>query len=382
MPDVFFSIPAHVYFGVDSTLRLGGTAAQLGSRVLVITEAILYERGVIEQVTGILGRKGLEPVVFDEVIPGATSSTVEAAVRIARAARVDVIVGLGGVKTLSMARLAAAAAPCAVSVDDLLAGTPADKPSIRTIEITTTCRDPFMFGGTWLATDARDRSPVMGRLETDNTAAVFIDPKLALTLPARYLAATMLDTLMHAIEGYIATGGNFLSDTLFSRAIEILGAALREPLGSGEELAPRNAAARAGLLTALGLSMGRSGAGAALAYALNARLRVPKSWASTVLLPRVMEYNLTMATERLRDVGRLLGEDLSDLAVPEAAGRTIEGVRGLIATLGLPARLRDLGVALEDMVEVAEAAHRLDLMSRLPKVTSADDLYELLKTSY
>jgi alcohol dehydrogenase len=128
--------------------------------------------------------------------------------------------------------------------------------------------------------------------------------------------------------------------------------------------------------------MGRSGAGAALAYALNARLRVPKSWASTVLLPRVMEYNLTMATERLRDVGRLLGEDLSDLAVPDAAGRTIEGVRGLIATLGLPARLRDLGVALEDMVEVAEAAHRLDLMSRLPKVTSADDLYELLKTSY
>jgi alcohol dehydrogenase len=382
MPDVFFNVPAHVYFGVDSTLRLGGTAARLGSRVLLITEAILYERGVIEQVTGLLSRKGLEPVVFDEVIPGATSSTAEAAVRIARAARVDLIVGLGGVKTLSIAKLTAAAVPCDGGVDELLNGRPPDKPSIRTVEITTTCRNPFMFGGAWLVTDARDRSPVLGRLETDNAAAVFVDPKLALTLPARYLSATMLDTLMHAIEGYIATGGNFLSDTLFSRAIELLGAALREPAAGGEEMAPRNAAARAGLLTALGSSMGRSGAGAALAYALNARLRVPKSWASTVLLPRVMEYNVTMAAEKLRDVGRLLGEDLSDLSVPEAAGRVIEGVRGIIGAFGLPARLRDLGVSLEDMAEVAEAAHRLDLMSRLPRVTSSDDLYELLKTSY
>ena len=158
MPDVFFSVPAHVYFGVDSTLRLGGTAAALGSRVLVITEAILYERGVIDQVTGLLSRKGLEPVVFDEVIPGATSSTVEAAAHMARAARIDLIVGLGGVKTLSIARLAAAAAPCTVSVDDMLAGARPDKPAIRTIELTTTCRDPFMFGGRgWRRMPATDR---------------------------------------------------------------------------------------------------------------------------------------------------------------------------------------------------------------------------------
>lgn len=382
MPDVFFSVPAQVYFGVDCILRLGGAAARLGSRVLVVTEAILYERGVIEQVTGGLGRKGLEPVVFDEVIPGATSTTVEAAVRIARGARVDLIVGLGGVKTLSIAKLTAAAAPCAAHVDELLGGARPDKPPIPCIELPTTCRDPFMFGGAWLATDARDRSPAMGRLETDPTAAVFVDPKLAITLPARYLTATMIDTLMHAAEGYLATGGSFLSDTLFVKAMEILGSTLREPAGGGEELVWRNAAARAGLLTSLGLSMGRSGVGSALSYALNARLRVPKSWASTVLLPRVMEYHLTMAAEKLREIGRLMGEDLSELAVPEAAGRAIEAVRGLIGGLGLPARLRDLGVSLEEMVEVAEAAHRLDLMSRLPRVTSADDLYELLKSSY
>ncbi len=382
MPDVFFSVPAHVYFGADCILRLGGVAAGLGSRVLVITEAILYERGVIEQVTGLLGRKGLEPVVFDEVIPGATSTTVEAAVRVARGARADLIVGLGGVKTLSIARLTAAAAPCSVHVDELLGGARPDKPPIRTIGLPTTCRDPFMFGGAWLVTDGRDRSPAMGRFEADGTAAVLLDPKLALGLPSRYLAATMVDTLMHAAEGYLATGGSFLSDMYFVKAMETLGSALREPAGSGEELARRTAAARAGLLTALGLSMGRSGVGAALAYALNARLRVPKSWASTVLLPRVMEHHLSMAAEKLRDIGRLIGEDLSDLAVPEAAGRAIEAVRGLIGGLGLPARLRDIGVSLEDMAEVAEAAHRLDLMSRLPRVTSPDDLYELLKSSY
>ncbi len=239
-----------------------------------------------------------------------------------------------------------------------------------------------MFSGAWLVTDARDRSAVVGRPDAGAAAAVFLDPKLSLSLPAKYLAATMVDTLMHAVEGYLATGGSFLSDTFFLKAIETLGPVLRDPLAGGEELAPRTGAARAGLLTALGLSMGRSGVGAALSYALNARLRVPKSWAATVLLPRVMEFHLTTAAEKLRDVGRLLGEDLSDLSVPDAAGRAIEGVRGIIGSLKLPTRLRDLGVALEEMVEVAEAAHRLDLVTRVPRVTSVDDLYEILKSSY
>jgi len=382
MPDVFFSVPTQVYFGADCALRLGSVAARLGGRVLLVTEAILYEGGVIEQVSGLLGRKGLEPVVYDEVIPGATSTNADEAARLARGGRIDLVVGLGGVKTLSIAKLAAVAAPCATHIDDLLAGAAADKPPIRTIEVPTTCRDPFMFGGAWLVTDARDRSAVIGRPEADSAAAVFVDPKLALTLPAKYLAATMIDTLMHAVEGSLATGGSFLSDTLFLRAIETLGLMLREPQSASEELAPRNGAARAGLLTALGLSMGRSGVGAALSYALNARLRVPKSWAATVLLPRVMEYNLTTAAEKLRDIGRAVGEDLSDLSVPDAAGRTIEGVRSLIGSLGLPARLRDFGLALEEMVDVAETAHRLELMARVPRVTSADDLYELLKSSY
>jgi alcohol dehydrogenase len=382
MPDVFFNVPAQTYFGVDCALRLGSMAAGLGRRILLVTEAILYERGVIDQVTGLLSRKGLDPVVYDEVIPGATSTHADEAARLARGGRVDLVVGLGGVKTLSIARLAAIAAPSATLLDDLLAGAPADKPPIRFAELPTTCRDPFMFSGSWLVTDARDRSAVVGRPDAGAAAAVFLDPKLALSLPAKYLAATMIDTLMHAVEGYLATGGSFLSDTFFLKAIETLGPLLRDPPAGGEDLAPRTAAARAGLLTALGLSMGRAGVGTALSYALNARLRVPKSWASTVLLPRVMEYHLTTAAEKLRDVGRLLGEDLSDLSVPDAAGRTIEGVRGIIGSLKLPARLRDLGLALEEMVEVAEAAHRLDLVTRVPRVTSVDDLYEVLKSSY
>jgi alcohol dehydrogenase class IV len=382
MPDVFFNVPAQVYFGADCALRLAGVAARLGKRALLVTEAILYERGVIDQITTLLSRKGLDPVVYDEVIPGATSSNADEAARLARGGRIDLVIALGGVKTLSIARLAAAAAPASTHIDDMLAGVLPDKPPLALVELTTTCRNPFMFGGSWLVTDARDRSPVIGRQETDATAAVFVDPKLATTLPSKYLAATMMDTLMHAVEGYLATGGSFLSDMYFTKAIETLGPVLRDPISSGEELAARNAAARAGLLTALGLSMGRSGVGSALSYALNARLRVPKSWAATVLLPRVLEHNLATAAEKIRDVGRLLGEDLSDLSLGDAAGRTIEAVRGLIGSLGLPARLRDFGLAIEDMIEVAEAARRLDLMTRVARVTSADDLYELLKAAY
>ena len=91
MPDVFWSVPAEVYFGVDCALRVGGVAARFGKRVLVVTEAILYERGVIDQLTTLLSRKGLDPVVYDEVIPGATSSNADEAARLARGGRIDLV---------------------------------------------------------------------------------------------------------------------------------------------------------------------------------------------------------------------------------------------------------------------------------------------------
>ena len=382
MADLRLHVPAQVFFGTDSTHRLGAVASELGRRVLLVTEAILYERGTVDAVTGVLGRRNLDPIVFDEVVPNATSTAVEEAVRLGRGGHVDLVVGLGGLSALSIAKATAMLVRARTSVDDMLSGTPADARPLPLIEIPTTCRNPFMFGGGYLIVDARDRRAHLGKGAEDPTRVVLIDPRLSLSLPAKYTATTMMDTLLHAVEGYLSTASSFLSETLFLQAVRIIGRTLAEAIDAPDELKPRLEASKAGLLTALGLSVSRSGIGSALSYALNGRLRVPKSWVSTILLPHVMEFNLNVSSEKLRDVGDALGGGAEGAPTVEAAGRAVETVRSLIASLQLPSRLRDFDLNLEDMMEVAEIAHGFDLMNQLPRVASTDDLYEILKTAY
>src|SRR5512136_684003 len=109
MPDISFSIPADIRFGLDVANRIATTIAPFGERVLLVTEAILYEGKVIERIQGLLEKKGIQQLVYDEVVPNATSSVVDEAVKLARGAHAQVIVGLGGIRTLSVAKAVAMA---------------------------------------------------------------------------------------------------------------------------------------------------------------------------------------------------------------------------------------------------------------------------------
>jgi alcohol dehydrogenase len=267
-------------------------------------------------------------------------------------------------------------------MDDFLSGVQPQKPPLAYIEVPTTCRDPFLFGDEYLLVDGRDRTGRIGRTQKGITKAVLIDPKLSLTLPAKYTATTIMDTLLSCIEGFLSARANFLSDTYFTRGIEMLGGLIKEGIQNVDDVRARMNASVAGLLTALGLSTSRQGIGAALSYAINARYMAPKSWVSTILLPYVMEFAVNVRGDRIAQVGRLLGEEIADLSSVEAPVRAIDAVRRTIASLGLPTRLREFDLTLDEMIEVAGAARSFDMMNYLPRVASTEDIYELIKSAF
>jgi alcohol dehydrogenase len=438
MSDLSFQVPADVRLGLDVVNRTASIISQYGDRAILVTEAILYEGRIIERVQGLLERRGIQSIVFDEVVPNATSSAVDEGVRLARGAHAQIVIGLGGVRTLSTAKCIAMVTPLDIEMDDILSGVqPREKP-LAYVGIPTTCRDPFLLTDEYLITDSRDRSAKVGRTQNTITRAVLLDPKLTVTLPAKYTATTLMDTLLSAVEGYLSSRSNFLADTFFLRAIEMIGSTIRPAVEQPEDLRARIQASMAGLLTGLGLSMSKQGVGAALVYALNARYMVPKSWLSCILLPHVMEFHLNSATEKLAAVASLLGEargatgamqkleassfraergasakqnragqegrrvdachggrsgvDAGAAASAEAApaeaspaevaGLGIETVRRLIHSLGLPTRLRDFDLNLDDMVDIAGTARSYDMMNYLPRAVSTEDLYELIKIAY
>ncbi|HTO22938.1 MAG TPA: iron-containing alcohol dehydrogenase [Spirochaetia bacterium] len=382
MPDILFQIPTRVVFGLDTVNRIGQLAAEFGERVFLVTEAILYEGKVINKVQEVLDKKGMQHIVFDEVVPNATSSTVDDGVTLARGSHADVVIGLGGMRTLSIAKCIAMTATAGNDMDDFLSGVQPQNPPLAFIEVPTTCRDPFIFTEEYLMVDGRDRSGRIGRAQKGITKAVLIDPKLSLTLPAKYTATTIMDTLLGCIEGYLSARANLLSDTYFARAIEMLGVIVKEGIQSVDDIRTRMNASMAGMLMGLGLTTSRQGIGAALSYAINARFMAPKSWVSTILLPAVMEFAVNVRGDRIAHIAKLLGEDVSDATSVEAPMRAIDALRRVISSLALPTRLREFDLSLDEMIEVAGAARSFDMMNYLPRVVSTEDIYELIKSAF
>jgi alcohol dehydrogenase class IV len=382
MPDVLFHIPTRVVFGLDTINRIGQLVSEFGERAFLVTEAILYEGKVINKVQDILDKKGVQHIVFDEVVPNATSKTVDDGVTLARGSHADVVIGLGGVRTLSIAKCIAMTASTDNDMDDFLSGVQPVKPPLAYIEVPTTCRNPFLFVDEYLMVDGRDRTGRIGRTQKGITKAALIDPKLSLTLPAKYTATTIMDTLLGCIEGYFSARSNFLSDTYLLRAIEILGGVIREGIQNVDDIRMRMNASIAGLLMGMGLSTSRLGIGSALSYAINARFMAPKSWVSTILLPYVMEFAVNVRGDRIAQIAKLLGEDISDATSVEAPVRAIDAVRRIISSLGLPTRLREFDLSLDEMIEVAGVARSFDMMNYLPRVVSTEDIYEMIKSAF
>jgi alcohol dehydrogenase len=382
MPDILFHVPTRVVFGLDTVNRIGQLTAEYGERAFLVTEAILYEGKVINKVQEILDKKGVQHIVFDEVVPNATSKTVDDGVTLARGSHADVVIGLGGVRTLSIAKCIAMTATAGNDMDDFLSGVQPQNVPLSYVEVPTTCRNPFAFTEEYFMVDGRDRTGRIGRAQKGITKVALIDPKLSLTLPAKYTATTIMDTLLGSIEGYLSAKANFLSDTYLVRAIEMLGSMIREGIQSVDDIRMRMNASVAGLLMGLGLSTSRQGIGAALSYAINARFMAPKSWVATILLPSVMEFALNVRGDRIAQIAKLLGEDVSDASSVEAPVRAIDAVRRIIASLGLPTRLREFDLTLDEMIEVAGAARSFDMMNYLPRVVSTEDIYELIKSAF
>jgi alcohol dehydrogenase class IV len=382
VPDVLFHTPTRVIFGLDTINRIGQLVTDYGERAFLVTEAILYEGKVINKVQDILDKKGVQYIVFDEVVPNATSKTVDDGVTLARGAHADVVIGLGGIRTLSIAKCIAMTAPSENDMDDFLSGVQPQVPPLSYIEVPTTCRNPFQFVDEYLMVDGRDRTGRIGRTQKAITKATLVDPKLSISLPAKYTATTIMDTLLDCIEGYLSAKANFLSDTYLVRAMEMLASVIKDGMQNVDDIRMRMNASMAGLLMALGISTSRLGIGSALAFAINARFMAPKSWVSTILLPYVLEFAVNMRGDRIAEVARILGEDVSDASSVEAPVRAIDAVRRIISTLGLPTRLREFDLSLDEMIEVAGAARSFDMMNYLPRVVSTEDIYEMIKSAF
>ena len=270
-----FSIPSHLKFGIDVINRLGNIVNEYGDKVLIVTEAILHESGVIKRVVEILQKKGCEAIVFDEVIPNANSKIVELGVDLARSSYTEVVIGLGGVKTLSIAKAIASNSKGYKDIYEFIDNSSYNTEPLPYIEIPSTSRNPFMFRDEFLITDARTNDAKILKTKRNTTKSILFDPMITTTLPRRYTGATTIDALANSIEGFFSTRSNFLSDTIFLKAIELFSSNIMNAVNVQDDITSRANLSLGGLFSSIGLSMSETGITSGLSYVLNAKYKIP-----------------------------------------------------------------------------------------------------------
>jgi alcohol dehydrogenase len=379
--DISFRLDPEVLIGADTVNRAGSICGRFGSRALIATESVLYENQNIERLTAILEDSGIESIIFDEIPAQATADVAVTAAELARGARCSAIIGFGGLKIQSIARTAAILAGSRLELFDLLDGRKTEDALLPYIAIPTTGRDPFMFSDYFIAVDPRDRSIKLIKSPPKLCGAAIIDGNLSESLSGKFAATTAFDGFCGAVEAYCSSRASFLSDSLLEQAIGLY-AQLMKYYTDDQGFDLVGGATNAGFLMALGSAVSAPGIGTALAYALNGRFPVAKSWCSTVILPYILERLVTARPEKMAKVAALMGEAVEGASVADSAALAVDSIRRRMGTLQVPARLKEFNLSLDRLIPIAESARNLEFVAFSPWTVAAEDAFDILKQAY
>lgn len=382
MADFVFRISPNVILGPYTLARLGTIASSWGTNYMLVADPILKEFNLIEKAVSALEEKGISVFVFDDIPAAATSSTLEQALSLARGAHVHGVISFGGTKTASLGRAIASLYNENHDVYEYLSGAQPYSGALPFIEVPSTCRDAFVFMDRTPLIDARNRQLRLMKTQAGVCKAVVVDPNLYMHMSPNTAVSMVFHAITLAVEGYVSTKSNFFSETILGKAIEMLLLALdpeqSKLVGTPSEML----IAQGGIMASMGVAISSPGVATAISLACNARYKTSTSLVCSVLLPYIMEDAARAKIDRIATIGKMLGVSSSGQAASDIARAAVDDIRRRLALAGLPTRLKDLGLSIDQLVPAAEDAAALDLMNYIPRAMSSDDLFDLIKQAY
>jgi len=372
--DISFKFDPEVLIGADTLSMAGTVASRYGKRIMVAADHGL-DTQTVGRLKEILQDSGAEAIVFDGIEDESSVEMAENIVELACAAHCDAIIGFGGRKTQTIARMAAIMAPMRITAFELLDGRFFQKKYLPLISIPTEGLDAFSFTGYFIVVDPRNRLIKSIQSPGDLYAAVIIDSGLFKILSGTNTPFFLLDDYFSALEAYCSTKANFLSDAMLDRALNLYARLLK----SGAEGMNADTYIQAGFLTALGSSVSSPGAGAVLAYAVSARSRATKQQCSAVLLPVIAEKLISARPEKMARAASFLGSAGKAASVAEAANSALDGIRRCMEALKAPSDLKEFSIQLDRVMAAASAARALEFVANSPWTVSEEAVFDTIK---
>lgn len=385
MADFTFRISPNIMLGSYSASRVGQFALEYGNRVMLIIDPILKENGVAEKIKQSLSDRQIDFFIFDAISEGASTKTIDAALKLAKEAHIHSIIATGGGKTMCIARSVASVLNDIVdgkNLYDFVDGELPSKSPIPLICVPTAIRDSHIFTNLIPVVDSRSNRVKLLYAKTGLCKLVIFDPNLNVTLSQNQTDSMSIEILGFVIESYVSQKANFFSDMLTEKAAEIMKTILDDSDSLTTTVPPEELLAQGGCIASLASGTSSLGVASLLALCMNARFNIPRSLVTAILLPYVIQDYANYKLDRVAKIARLLGVALPEDEDSQVAGILAENIRQRIAQAKLPARLKELNISIEQLALAVEDASSLEYINSLPRSMNSDDLFELIKTAY
>ena len=349
-------------------------------KVFVCTDESLLKFGVAQKVTGLLDAAGLAYSVFSDVKPNPTIENVQSGVAAFKAAGADSIVAIGGGSSMDTAKAIGIIItnPEFADVRSLEGVAPTKNHAVFTIAVATTAGTAAEVTINYVITDVEKKRKFVCVDTNDIPEIAVVDPDMMSSMPKGLTAATGMDALTHAIEGYITKGACTISDMFHLEAIRLISHSLRGAVEGTEE--GREGMALGQYIAGMGFSNVGLGIVHSMAHGLSALYDTPHGVACAILLPCGLEYNAPVAGKRYRAIGKAMGVDGIDMMDDEAAARaTIAAVKQLSKDVGIPADLKEI-LKDEDVDFLSESAYADACRPGNPRDTSVEEIKALYRS--
>ena len=367
------------YHGKGAIAEIPGIAKTKGFRhVFVCSDPDLVRFGVTAKVTDLLEKEGIPYTLYSEIKPNPTIKNVQDGVAAFKACAADSIITIGGGSSMDTAKAIGIIItnPEFEDVVSLEGVAPTKNKCVPIIAVPTTAGTAAEVTINYVITDVEKERKFVCVDENDIPEVAVIDPDMMSSMPKGLTAATGMDALTHAIEGYTTKAAWEIPDMFHLEAIKLISQNLRGAVENTPE--GREGMAMAQYIAGMGFSNVGLGIAHSIAHTLGAHYDTPHGVACAMMLPIVMEYNQEYTGERLREVARAMGvEGVDNMTPAEYRKAAIDAVKKLSADVGIPAkndRIRE-----EDLDVLAADAYADACRPGNPRDTSVEDLKELYR---
>ena len=369
------------YHGAGAIKDIATEAKGRGfKKAFVCSDPDLIKFDVTKKVIDVLEGAGLDYEIYSNIKPNPTIENVQTGVEAFKKSGADYLIAIGGGSSMDTAKGIGIviANPEFEDIRSLEGVAPTKNKSLPIFAVPTTAGTAAEVTINYVITDVEKNRKMVCVDPKDIPVVAFVDPEMMSSMPKGLTAATGMDALTHAIEGYITAGAWELSDMFHLKAIEIISRSLRNAVANTPE--GRADMALGQYVAGMGFSNVGLGIVHSMAHPLGALYDTPHGVANAIILPTVMEYNAPATGEKYREIARAMGvQGVDSMTQEEYRKAAIDAVRKLSEDVGIPADLKAI-VKEEDIPFLAQSAYDDACRPGNPRETSVEEIAELYKS--